>query len=156
MYSFYTKSIQNILLIYWLRKQIHHQCSNKKSFLDPVQSLLMRFVTNTTYANNFVNELINLTILTGKDWCFTQFSKRMTGWLLLILFICLHNQLSSIHSIISTDVWRFDSSIGDIQKVCLLKIPEFPPPPSLFALVRFWAHPPPIPPPPPPRYVPFG
>ena len=27
-------------------------------------------------------------------------------WLLLIFLICLHNQLSSIHSIISTDVWK--------------------------------------------------
>ena len=42
-----------------------------------------------------------LTILTGKDWCFTQFSTGMAGWLFLIFFICLHNQLSSIHSIIS-------------------------------------------------------
>ena len=41
-----------------------------------------------------------LTILTRKDWCFTQFSTGMAGWLLLIFFICLHNQLSSIHSII--------------------------------------------------------
>ena len=47
-----------------------------------------------------------LTILTGKDWCFTQFSTAMAGWLLLIFLICLHNQLSSIHSIISTDVWK--------------------------------------------------
>ena len=47
-----------------------------------------------------------LTILTGKDWCFTQFSKGMVGWLLLIFLICLHNKLSSIHSIISTDVWK--------------------------------------------------
>ena len=45
-----------------------------------------------------------LTIPTGKDWCFTQFSTGMAGWLLLIFFISLHNQLSSIHSIISTDV----------------------------------------------------
>ena len=45
-----------------------------------------------------------LTTLTGKDWCFTQFSTGMAGWLLLIFLICLHNQLSSIHSIIGTDV----------------------------------------------------
>ena len=41
-------------------------------------------------------------ILTGKDWRFTQFSTGIAGWLHLIFFICLHNQLSSIHSIIST------------------------------------------------------
>ena len=40
----------------------------------------------------------------GKYWCFTQFNRGMTGWQLLIFFICLHSQLSSIHSIISTDV----------------------------------------------------
>ena len=31
--------------------------------------------------------------------CFTQFSTRMAAWLLLTFFICLHNQLSSIHSL---------------------------------------------------------
>ena len=43
------------------------------------------------------------TILRGKDWCFTQFSTGIAAWLLLFL-IWLLNQLSSIHSIISTDV----------------------------------------------------
>ena len=52
---------------------------------------------------NLKNSLL-LTRLTGKDWCFTQFSTGMAGWLLLIFLICLHNQLSSIYSIISTDV----------------------------------------------------
>ena len=54
------------------------------------------------------NEADPLTIPTGKDWCFTQFSTEMVGWLLLIFLICLHNQLSYtyIHSIISTDVWK--------------------------------------------------
>ena len=33
--------------------------------------------------------------------CFTQFSTRMAVWLLLTFFICLYNQLSSIHSIIT-------------------------------------------------------
>ena len=47
---------------------------------------------------------LNFTIITGKDWCFTQFSTRMAGQLLLIFFICLHNQLSFINSMISTDV----------------------------------------------------
>ena len=44
------------------------------------------------------------TILTGKDWCFSQFSIVMAGWLLLISLICLHNQISCVHSIISIDV----------------------------------------------------
>ena len=54
----------------------------------------------------WVNISIILAILTGKDWSFSQFSTGMAGWLLLIFLICLHNQLSSIHSIISTDVWK--------------------------------------------------
>ena len=29
-----------------------------------------------------------LTILTEKDWCFTQFSTGMAGWLLLIFLLC--------------------------------------------------------------------
>ena len=33
--------------------------------------------------------------------CFTQFNTRMAAWLLLSLSICLHNQLYSIHSIIT-------------------------------------------------------
>ena len=48
----------------------------------------------------------NLTILTRKDLCFIQFSTGKACWLLLIFFICLHNQLSFIHSIISTVVWK--------------------------------------------------
>ena len=54
------------------------------------------------YGLNFSgNILYLLTILTEKDWCFTQFRTGMAGWLILIFFICLHNQLSSIHSIIA-------------------------------------------------------
>ena len=41
-----------------------------------------------------------LTILTWKSLCFAQFSIRMAAWLLLTFFVCLHNQLSPIHSII--------------------------------------------------------
>ena len=43
--------------------------------------------------------LSGLTILKGKN-CFTQFSTRIDAWLLLTFFICLQNQLSSIHSIL--------------------------------------------------------
>ena len=54
-----------------------------------------------------------LTILTGKDWCFIQFSTGVAGQLLLIFLTCLHNQLSSIFSIISADVFRqIDSKNG--------------------------------------------
>ena len=33
--------------------------------------------------------------------CFTHFSTRMATWLLLTFYICEHNQLNSIHSIIT-------------------------------------------------------
>ena len=47
--------------------------------------------------------LIKLMILTGKSRVLPLFNsvQGMAGWLLLIFFICLHNQLSSIHSIIA-------------------------------------------------------
>ena len=41
------------------------------------------------------------TILTGEKLYVTQFSKWMAAWLLLTFFICLHNQLSSVNSIIT-------------------------------------------------------
>ena len=41
-------------------------------------------------------------ILRGKDRCFTQFSTGIASWLLLMFLTWLLNQLSSIHSIIST------------------------------------------------------
>ena len=42
-----------------------------------------------------------LTILTGKKLCYVQFSTRMTAWLLRTFFICSHNQLSYVPSIIT-------------------------------------------------------
>ena len=41
-----------------------------------------------------------------KKLCFTQFSTRKAPCLLLIFFICLHNQLSSIHSIMTFKEYR--------------------------------------------------
>ena len=46
----------------------------------------------------FVNDCGYLMIRTMKN-CFTQFNTRSAVGLLLTFFICLHNQLSSIHSI---------------------------------------------------------
>ena len=43
----------------------------------------------------------SLTILTVKSCVLLISVQGMTGWLLLIFFVCLHNQLSSIHSIIT-------------------------------------------------------
>ena len=70
----------------------------------PRKLLSVKIHDKTLKQLNDTHRESSLTILTGKDWCFTQFSTGMAGWLLLIFLICLHNQLSSIHSIISTDV----------------------------------------------------
>ena len=51
------------------------------------------------------NGELSLTIL-RKKLCFTQFSTRKAPCLLLIFFICLHNQLSSIHSIMTFKEYR--------------------------------------------------
>ena len=59
--------------------------------------------------------------------CFTQFSTRMATWLLLTFFKCLHNQLSSIHSIIrikSTDVSNNCSTVFQLRAL-RLKIHHF-------------------------------
>ena len=62
-------------------------------------------IVDTTLSKGMCALLFDvLTILIGKDCCFTQFSTGMAGWLLLTFFICLHNQLRSIQSIISTVV----------------------------------------------------
>ena len=75
--------------------------------------LLLFYFFNTAILKNKIKEILKynkiilaLTILAGKDWCLTQFSTWIAGSLLLIFLICLHNQLSSMHSIISTDVWK--------------------------------------------------
>ena len=72
------------LPIYFSIKEHPLKTSNKRTHVPPL----------------LINQFVCLTILTGKDWCFNG----MAGWLLLIFLIWLHNQLSSIHSIISKDV----------------------------------------------------
>ena len=49
---------------------------------------------------------ITLKILTEKSCVLLISVQRMAGWLLLILFMCLHNQLSSLHSIITYYEYR--------------------------------------------------
>ena len=56
------------------------------------------------------NYKLYLTTLTEKSF-FTQFSTRTFAWLLLTFFKCLHNQLSSMHSIITySRVQMFEKS----------------------------------------------
>ena len=72
----------------------------KAFYIEQLGCLLLIVLQKVCLLTGFVS----LTILTRKGWCFTLFSTETAGWLLLIFLICLHNQLSSIHSIISTDV----------------------------------------------------
>ena len=74
---------------------------NGKLFQRQIQACIFHFTKSKEKLTQLPSIKSWLTILTGKDWCFTQFSTGMAGWLLLIFFICLHNQLSSIHFIIS-------------------------------------------------------
>ena len=72
-----------------------------------VVNVLLVIIANSAtakYLNTLPQSVMFLMMPTGKDWCLTQFITEMAGWLLLIFSICLHNQLSSIHSIISSDV----------------------------------------------------
>ena len=60
--------------------------------------------------------------------------------------------IASKYNIYNMENKTYEFTLGDIQKVRSLKIPEFwPSPPSLLALVRFWA-----PPSPTRTYVRFG
>ena len=109
-----------MLLILWFNNFLFHllEIVFKKRF-----SIRIRFTSNVKYSNSleqkresawfqkslffkeptFINTkkeikntLRHLTILTGKDRCFTQFSRWMAGWLLFIFFVCLQNQLHYI------------------------------------------------------------
>ena len=81
-------------------------CKNISLSILIVKGIMGSYITFRLQWSIKLMEKILLTILTGKGWCFTQFSTGMAGWLLLIFFTCLHNQLSSRHSIVSTDVWK--------------------------------------------------
>ena len=79
----------------------------------------------TTYYNTFhtalfaskqkIKKVGNSPILTGKNYVLLQEFIEIEAWLLLTFFICLNNQLSSIHSIIAYSrvqmlVWGDSSS----------------------------------------------
>ena len=56
---------------------------------------------NKTFSHNNGKLLLLLNDTHREKQGFTQFSTGMAGWLLLTFFICLHNELSSIHSTIT-------------------------------------------------------
>ena len=56
---------------------------------------------NKTFSHNNGKLLLLLSDTHREKQGFTQFSTGMAGWLLLTFFICLHNELSSIHSTIT-------------------------------------------------------
>ena len=67
---------------------------NKFTFSKVLSEMFNFYVDNNTFPNG-------LNDTQREKLCFTQFSKIMAAWLLLTFFTCLHNQLSSIHSIIT-------------------------------------------------------
>ena len=61
--------------------------------------LLKAFAQKNSYSENFQvlgNAAHKFNDTHREKLCFIQFSTGMAAWLLLIFFICLHNQLSSI------------------------------------------------------------
>ena len=83
-------------------------CKRTKKNTDiPKLIILTNIKTNIKKRNKEISFRLKnvLTILTGKN-CFNQFSTRMAAWLLLTFFICLRNQLSSIHSITRIKEYR--------------------------------------------------
>ena len=67
----------------------------------------------------------SLMILTWKNLCFTEFSKKfieIQGWLLLAFFTCLHNQLSSFNSIIYRCLKNVIHQIGSKNEWLLLPV----------------------------------
>ena len=69
-----------------------------------ILKLILLLITSVIY---ITYHDVYLAILTGRSCVLLNSVQRMTGWLLLIFFKCLHTQLNSKHSIISiksTDV----------------------------------------------------
>ena len=88
-------------------------CRNISLWLLPLQTETQKKTSNsaqlTSKAVNFNLEQrsqITLTISTGKNCVLLSSLQGLAGWLFLIFFICLHNQLSFIHSIITYEEYR--------------------------------------------------
>ena len=84
-------------------------------YCNTMRWLLFILPENNSQKNNFFIPVSSLTLLTRKDLCFTQFSTRMAGWLLLIFLICLHNQINTFHyqyRDLKTVIHQIDSKNG--------------------------------------------
>ena len=96
------------VLLFLCKKLVddQHTTINYTGLKDPFSRICKNVLNQRRVVACHVQDrlLIALTILTGKNWCFAQFSIGMAGWLLLIFLIRLHNHSSSIHSIINADV----------------------------------------------------
>ena len=71
-----------------------------------VKSLLNKFLKNTfwKFIGSHSQMIFKIGVLNNtqrEKLCFTQFSRRMAACLFPTFFICLHNQLSSIYTIIT-------------------------------------------------------
>ena len=63
----------------------------------------------TKLCESFPKTFLTLIILTEKSCILVNSEQGMAGWLLLIFFVCLHNQSSSINSIMTVknrNVWK--------------------------------------------------
>ena len=62
------------------------------------------------------NSLRHINDTNRKKLSFNQFSTRMAAWLLLIFFICLRNQLNSIHTVTHIKEYRCLKNV--IHQIC--------------------------------------
>ena len=107
-FSFTTKQLQSDWIVEWY---------DTNEFVYFLNNSHAHWTNNF---HHFINHL--LTILPWKNLHFTSSVQQLIeiqGWLLLTIFICLHNQLSSFNSIIVQMSEKCDSSI-DIKNEWLL------------------------------------
>ena len=81
-----------LILIFFKFQNFLPTHQKKKSFTSSHSYFKKKILSKILYGNHM------------EKLCFTQISTRIAAWLLLTFFKCLHNQLSSIHSI--TTYWR--------------------------------------------------
>ena len=107
--SFCTTFLQNKLLLeknvadifsQWNDEPISKKNTGRELLACGASSAAVLSMLYSVTGNTCKMFFCQLTILTGKN-CYTEFSIGIVAWLLLTFFLYLHNQLSSIHSIIT-------------------------------------------------------
>ena len=95
-------------------KRLESSLSAKLSQLLLNFRIIVRYIVKILYISRvwFHTKLVFITVFfylndtQRENLCFTQLSTRIAAWLLLTFFTSLHNQLSSIHSIIIFNEYR--------------------------------------------------